>query len=108
MPIEQTVLQSILKVKKPSVGNYSMSISQNATAHRIWMNRSLLVIGQRFLSVSVDLVVENDVSVTVRDVWFDNVNVLYTCSVISLVFCSNERSIFLNLNNVTRLIRITR
>ena len=57
LPIEQTVLQSILKVKKPSVGNYSMSISQNATAHRIWMNRSLLVIGQRFLSVSVDLVV---------------------------------------------------
>ena len=57
LPIEQTVLQSILKVKKPSVGHYSMSISQNATAHRIWMNRSLLVIGQRFLSVSVDLVV---------------------------------------------------
>ena len=50
----------------------------------------------------------NDVSVTVRDVWFDNVNVLYTCSLISLVFCSNETSIFLNLNNVTRLIRITR
>ena len=57
LPIEQTVLQSILKVKKPSVGHYSMSISQNATAHRIWMNCSLLVIGQRFLSVSVDLVV---------------------------------------------------
>ena len=27
LPIEQTVLQSILKVKKPSVGHYSMSIS---------------------------------------------------------------------------------
>ena len=45
------------KVKKPSVGHHSMSISQHATAHRIWMNCSLLVIGQRFLSVSVDLVV---------------------------------------------------